>query len=282
MHPNAQCFWPEIRCQRGHAEHSSIELTVRLGVEPHGYHDFPQVPKRLARSWRMNVWDPRVHPVDGKEFCPAHDAVSETIVSHHIWEPVETIVAFELLTSAAPGSIFLDLGAQIGWFSLLALSAGIEVVAYDAESESLRLLERSAALNGWGSYLTTVCERITDESAPLPLKRPVALAKIDIEGAEPAAIKALSPAIEAGLVNAILIEVSPVFHGGYPDLIAVLAARGYVPYRLPDKQPVPLPLAEKAGTLLEDLEPLRMNPATLKQEIAGWHQANLLLVKGAW
>ena len=47
-----------------------------------------------------------------------------------IWEGYETLAALEILTDPA-GGIVVDLGAHVGWYTMLAASVGREVVAVD-------------------------------------------------------------------------------------------------------------------------------------------------------
>jgi hypothetical protein len=269
--------WDEIACQRGHTTHATRQVTVDLS-QPHGYGDYPQVPARLARAFEMFVYPPDVYGVDGGPYCPAFDAVSETIISHGIWEPRETILTLTVCESAIEEhSFLLDFGAQLGWFSLLAASCGVHALAFDADAVNVETLKRSAALNPWGEHI--VCppaERIGPESpqfvpgAPGPIR----LAKIDVEGAEDHVIRSLWPSIEAGNVDHLLIEISPVFADYYPDLVASLIDAGYEAYLLPPKQSPPLLLDDPE----HDLAPFRldtMRAHRLRQTVSEWHQEDV-------
>ncbi len=79
---------------------------------------------------------------------PGPDKVSECIQKNRIWEPYETALILEHLWQ---GSVFLDIGANIGYYSVLAGTVvGVHglVIAYEPEAENFRLLERNIALNG--------------------------------------------------------------------------------------------------------------------------------------
>lgn len=275
-HPNYMVAWDEIACQRGHEFHESRRVQVVLGG-PHGYQDYASVPKKLARHFEMEIWDPQIYPVDGGPYCPAHDAVSATIVSHRIWEPRETVLALHMLTEAGPEAWMLDMGAQLGWFTLLAASCGVMTLAYEADPENLRLLETSLAANGWVGRVGTIPGRIGPETSPLdPLYR-IALAKLDLEGAEDEAIRVLWPSIEAGLVDHMLIEISPVFASYYPELVVKLVDAGYRAYTLPPRQRPPISLIDPAC-----LEPYRIDTLTrgvLAKLVAGWHQEDVFFVR---
>lgn len=74
--------------------------------------------------------------------------VSRRIREEGIWEPYETSLLLDLL---APGGVFVDVGANLGYFSIVAASAvgeGGTVFAFEPEPENFRLLQANAELNG--------------------------------------------------------------------------------------------------------------------------------------
>lgn len=267
-HPNDMSAWPEIACQRGHGQHRTRQVHLDIGG-PTAYRDLAPIPRRFKRSFDMLIWDPAVYPVDGGPYCPAHDAVSETIATHRIWEPQETTLTLQVCSSAELG-IVVDFGSQVGWFSLLAMSCFRTVHAYDADAEDVRILRASADLNGWGFMLDSLHARIDADTRPLPAVARIRLAKIDIEGAEDQAVRVLWPSIEAGLVDHLLIEISPVFADYYPDLVASLLDAGYDGYLLPEKRTPP----PRLDVFPDDLEAGWIDPATARETVASWHQAN--------
>lgn len=262
--------WPTIECTRGHGRHKTRQVSVNL-FQPHGYDDLAQIPMELQRRFAMYVWDPDVYPVDGGPYCPAHDAVSETIVNTGIWEPQETNLTLRVCASGTADQYVLDFGSQIGWFSLLAAAVGREVIAYDADPECIRLLGENAALNGWGNRIHPRCLRFAPNGPwPVATTQPVRLAKIDVEGAEDQVVKYLMPTIERGLVDHILMEVSPVFADYYPALLGELMDAGYEAYRFPPKHVPAIPL-ENPET---DLLPYRL---TTTDTVQFWHQEDVWL-----
>lgn len=294
-HPNAMVAWDEIACQRSH-DHHAMSVEVMLGsppATPHGYFDYPQVPARFARQFSMMVWDPQRHPVDGGPYCPAHDAVSETIVSHRIWEPRETILALQVLSTAPEGSWMLDMGAQLGWYSWLALSSGVPVIAWEADPDNARMLEATATLNNWGSRLLTgedissmrrvhlevFNERIGPDSPSTDASGfpgGIRFVKMDLEGAENMAVGMLRPALDAGRIDHILMEVSPCFADYYPDLVVGLIESGYRAYMLPEKHQPPWPLDD----LPADLEEWRLDGhADVQAFVASWQQEDIWLAR---
>ena len=74
--------------------------------------------------------------------------VSRRIREHGVWEPYETSLVLRLLQ---PGDVFVDVGANIGYFSVLAASlvgdAG-KVFAFEPDPDNFQLLCANAELNG--------------------------------------------------------------------------------------------------------------------------------------
>lgn len=265
-HPNDMTAWDDIACRRGCERHATRTVAVDLS-EPHGYADLTPIPASLARRWDMAVWDPDLHPVDGGDYCPARDACSSTIVSDGVWEPAETVLALSVLGSAAPDQRMIDVGCQIGWYTCLAATQGVPVVAVDADADNLTVLHRTVDANGWGTWVDTHHLRVGPDTAPLG-GGPVRLVKIDVEGAEADAVAWLGPLLDAQLVDHLLVEVSPVFHGGYTDLARALVAYGFEAWRLPAKQIPPVVIDTPPDGLT------RMAPADL-DGIDSWHQDNV-------
>lgn len=274
-HKNDMSAWDSISCQRSHATHDSRRVTIDLSNQ-HGYHDLPQIPSILRRRFDMMIWDPEAYPVDGGPYCPAHDAVSETIVSHRTWEPTETILTLLACSRADPAHTFVDLGAQMGWFSLLAASCGLRVYSFDADPECISLLTSSASLNGWQDRIVPTHLRLTSDTLPLDLQLSpsppshIAMAKVDLEGAEDAGIDFLFPYIRAGQLDYLLLEVSPVFADYYPSLVSRILDQGYWAYHLPPKRRPPISITSTA-----DLAPFRL---TSSSDIDP-HQENIFFIR---
>ena len=238
------CEWPEITCLRKcgyHASHSV--LVANAGCPP----------------FTMLVWDQLVH--DGGPYCPARDIVSEAITQTGLWEPAETALTVALLKQAKPGALVVDMGAHIGWFAMLGASLGMSVHAIEAQRDHTALIRASAALNGFTVDVSAA--RIGRDAIPaFDAGTPIALAKIDVEGAEAEAVELLHEAIDYGSVASILLEVSPTFRDGYPELVAWLIGRGYQAHET---------LSEKRIDCLPE--------ETVCELIAGCGQMNVLFTK---
>jgi FkbM family methyltransferase len=88
--------------------------------------------------------------------------VSRRIREEGVWEPYETSLLLALLQ---PGDVFVDVGANIGYFSVLAASVvGAEgaVFAFEPDPDNCRLLQASADLNGQQQLITVVEAGLAD------------------------------------------------------------------------------------------------------------------------
>ena len=57
--------------------------------------------------------------------------ISKYIRDNNTWEPLTTEIILELLKENTPDTVFVDIGANIGYFSMLAASKNFPVVAFE-------------------------------------------------------------------------------------------------------------------------------------------------------
>jgi FkbM family methyltransferase len=70
--------------------------------------------------------------------------ISDGIRRDRAWEPLET----ELVTRlTGAGTVFVDCGANLGWYTVIAAARGAQVVAFEPERGNLALLRRNVARN---------------------------------------------------------------------------------------------------------------------------------------
>lgn len=87
--------------------------------------------------------------------------ISRRLRDTGIWEPFETSL---LLRWLRPGDVFVDVGANIGYFSLLAASVvGPQgaVFAFEPDPDNFRLLLANAALNQLAARITAVAAALS-------------------------------------------------------------------------------------------------------------------------
>ncbi|MEH6593152.1 MAG: FkbM family methyltransferase [Halioglobus sp.] len=172
--------------------------------------------------------------------------VSRQLRESGVWEPYETTLLLDILE---PGSVFVDVGANIGYFSILAASVVGEagkVIAFEPDPANARLLRSSCDLNGLQSMVdvveaglaTTACagqlylseDNLGDhqiyaggevrESLPIvllngsealaPKLDRLDLLKVDTQGSEFEVISGLMPLLSAlACPPQIIIELTP-------------------------------------------------------------------------
>ena len=171
--------------------------------------------------------------------------VDRTIYCTGGWEPLETKV---IAAALKPGDTFVDVGANIGFFSLLAdrlVGPKGRVHAVEATPSTADLLDDNIALNGAGTIIVHRCaagERtgtanmVMDDAgnigsnhlasdggasdggnAPIVLRRldhlladeAIRLIKLDIEGAEAIALRGAGALLDADDAPALLFEFTP-------------------------------------------------------------------------
>ena len=88
--------------------------------------------------------------------------VSRRIREEGIWEPYETSLLLSLLQ---PGDVFVDVGANIGYFSVLAASVvggSGEVFAFEPDPDNFSLLCANAEMNDLGDRINAVEAGLSD------------------------------------------------------------------------------------------------------------------------
>jgi FkbM family methyltransferase len=93
------------------------------------------------------------------------------LIRDGVWEPYETEM-FEL--SITPGMVVADIGANIGYYTLLAARAvgpSGRVISFEPDPRNLELLRRNLAANGFGDRVTVIDAAIGDRSGSITLYR---------------------------------------------------------------------------------------------------------------
>lgn len=171
--------------------------------------------------------------------------VSRHLREHGIWEPYETRL---LMGGLQPGDAFLDVGANLGYFSLLAadrVGPDGRVVAIEPDPVNFGLLQRSIAHNGLDGIIEAHCLALSDrdgdarlylsednlgdhqvfatgeerDSVPVQLRRGDALlgstlarldlVKIDTQGSEYGVVTGLLPLLQRSRPR-LIVELTPL------------------------------------------------------------------------
>jgi FkbM family methyltransferase len=92
------------------------------------------------------------------------DLVSDRLREARLWEPFETRLCLALV---GPGACCVDVGANLGYFTVLAASqagAGGRVHAFEPDPDNFALLAANVALNGLADRCTLSCEALADRA----------------------------------------------------------------------------------------------------------------------
>lgn len=278
--------WESITCQNPEPhEHRTMEIEVDLS-ERHGYLNFAPIPERLwVPPFKMEVWDweaaaPASQPVEG-EWCPMRCAISQTIAEHGIWEPPETLALLNVFEACRLDDgpwTFLDIGAQLGWFSMLAQHFGLYPWCIEADPEVAEILKRNLYRDDRPDVKhpdSAIVEdyRIDSETRPIDsVMRTVV--KIDIEGAEMDAIRVLRPSFESGAIRAALIETTPRFGVNVEQMALMMMVYGFNAYLLPHI----LDEEYQEFDNLHDLERVT-SPAEIAERAEAGNQINVLYLQ---
>lgn len=241
-----------------HDKHS----TLIKGVNYLG-HKYMQV----IYDWSKYI-DPTSHT-----WCPANDVVSQNIDLYGFWEVYETALMNDLFKKADKGSNFIDVGAQTGWYTLLAADSGLNVLAVESDENSASLIKGSVSMNGFENVVVSNLF-VDDKSNVLPAMD-MYLVKVDVEGNEKYALKMFEDSFEQKLIKYAVFEFSPVFNDSYKEILEKLNAYGYNGYKIPTGEEF------WANDFLENpLETLLQKQPVVASDIDNWEQENILFKLG--
>jgi FkbM family methyltransferase len=103
----------------------------------------------------MRLADVRYVGLDRAVQLGVHDEhdkhISHHLVTHGVWEPFETDL---ILGALRPGDVFIDCGANIGWYSVMAAVHGAEVLAFEPMPMNAQLLRGNCERNGVANHVT--------------------------------------------------------------------------------------------------------------------------------
>mmetsp|Transcript_34967 Transcript_34967/g.87034 ORF Transcript_34967/g.87034 Transcript_34967/m.87034 type:complete len:316 (-) Transcript_34967:169-1116(-) len=113
-------------------------------VEVYGIGGFPNLPPNTNLT--MGVW-------------ARMDGVSANIVRLKVWDREKTVSLLsdlkELHGKLGRRVRFLDVGANIGWFTVIAAASGLaEVIAVEADEKNAQVLRRNLCVNGLSDAVT--------------------------------------------------------------------------------------------------------------------------------
>ena len=222
---------------------------------PDWQHNYP--------AWTRDL-DPHVivHTVHGFEIrCNAYDYVGQHVIADRDWE---SLIARTLATIARPGSLCLDIGANMGFHTLVmgqAVGPSGRVIAFEPDQRNLSSLIYNIRLNGM-RHILPVGLGLSDSAAIVYMAEPsgvnygaanmreqsggnkgqpamvvradslpllkgadaIALIKLDVEGFEENVLRGLGSVLDR--VQHIVCEISPEWVNT-EAIFALLANAGF-------------------------------------------------------
>lgn len=216
-----------------------METTARLAEHYPALPDAAGFARRYHAALTLDVLtpDPEEVSLNYGEWDYGRDAVSESLITQEIWEAQESTLAVDILATT-PGTV-LDVGAHIGWYTVLAGVFGDhQVIAFEPDGYMRTALVRNA--DRYNVDLT-IRDAVGPSTPQLEVGGDVALMKCDIEGMDCYAVECCADLFKQHRIRYALIEVSPIFTNDgrsgcdYVKMTGRLRDWGYRVYRLPPK-----------------------------------------------
>ncbi len=184
-------------------------------------------------------WTIRVEDFDGDLKL---DVDPREFIGIQVWHRPELFEKEErklLCSAVGPGSVVLDVGANIGIYTLIAAKRGAKVFAIEGDPSNAARLRHHIELNGFGDRVTLFELAAADRSGALTMYRnpinwggsncfggkdpvsvpcekidslglpPIDICKMDIEGAELSALTGMEETIGRSPKLKLLIECNP-------------------------------------------------------------------------
>lgn len=269
-------------CVANHGQHDTLTLELDLNGKHHGLLDMPGIPERLAQRITFKVFNhKKYHDVGG--YCPADDEVSRSIYIQGVWEAFETSLFLDILDRGNRDNVVIDVGANLGWYTVLANKLGYHVAAFEPDLDIYEILKwncyenQKSDLEEYGT--AGIAKAWVNEKTPQlsATAETVEFLKVDIEGMEKHAVKMCEKLFEAKKINYALIEISPCFNDSYPDLVEQIAGYGYKVYMIPHKGDALIPEYENEPleTLLKYCE---VKPEGRRELVNSFRQENFIFI----
>ena len=100
---------------------------------------------------------------------PEGEYISDYIREWKCWEPITSEVLTEIFKAAPPNAVFVDIGANIGYFSLLAAQNGISVFAVEPIPANFELLQKTVRDNNLEEQITVITVPLWDKEESITL-----------------------------------------------------------------------------------------------------------------
>lgn len=176
---------------------------------------------------------------------PENDLLSHEIRKIGVWEPVQTELFLEILAKLKSSDEVVDVGAHIGYYTIIAASKGFNVHAFEPQNIYHKTLQTNVQGNNLGKKVSAVKSYVSnynqnkDNSVTVTLDHyfehpsKIGLLKINVLGHEPEVIAGAKNLLAHKDIDAIIIHVYPNFREdkeAYIGMIKTLSEHKYLGY----------------------------------------------------
>mmetsp|Transcript_44488 Transcript_44488/g.123101 ORF Transcript_44488/g.123101 Transcript_44488/m.123101 type:complete len:539 (+) Transcript_44488:75-1691(+) len=209
----------------------SLPRATQETLAKHGQTNIADVV--VASVWPAPHW---FHVVSSSQ--PDHP--TREVREKKLWEcPLTFLNQWALAACTESSSLMVDVGMNIGWFTLLAAASGRQVVAFEPNPIPRQYAEASVAINGWGDRVKVFPGGVSSDGEKLRLSfvagywgqgaakrtgdgvrvasymlddvvedRGVCVLKVDCQGCEPDAFLSAKKMLAGGRVENVQLEYS--------------------------------------------------------------------------
>jgi FkbM family methyltransferase len=199
------------------------------------------------------------------------DNVQDSIRNTGIWGKEETSILVDILSKNGESTI-IDVGSNSGYFSVIGLSYGSNVIAIEANPVYQQYVNKSIELNnfdkskfkyyecfasnnpepvlfdGWSGYDNMISKDNVASVSTVSIdnihKKEVLLLKIDVEGAEPFVLKSAESLIKKNKIKYIMFELTYIIKNvlirEQIDILPYLKFSGFDLYEIVEKRLIPM------------------------------------------
>ena len=197
-------------------------------------------------SQNVSIIDEKIIDKNNVYICThdENDLISGELIKNNIWEQDITKNYIEILKTLNEDDLILDIGANLGYYSLIAASYNYNVLAFEPFEENYNKFESSILLNSFhnkikiyknivsekshekkslkvvpGPIINYGCIKVEEEKGDIEtialddfnINKNIGILKIDVEGHEYHVIQGCKNLIINNQVKNIIIEFSPKF-----------------------------------------------------------------------
>lgn len=218
----------------GHSVHEKMLLSVSLKGKNPILLDVPAFGKEFEMYFNLFVYDWKLYR-NTVGYCAGDDVLAQSVELQGVWEAFETLLFIDILKRGNGKNLVIDIGANVGWYSVIAGRMGYKVKAHEGDEEIAEVLKLNGRLNEFemeldGEFISTLSKRVI-----APLDGEVEFWKCDIEGSELSAFRKYEDYFKEKKVKYAMFEISPVFNDSYPVLIKSIQECGYKVFKVPQK-----------------------------------------------